>query len=295
MRAQGTSLQHLLAGSEARLGLRLMIGTSGHANLLRHVQVRHYAYGRVSGGSSGHDIILVMDPLKDHPLIRKDEETHLTFLEEILAAKIFCIFISTSDRVPDHLHHFTEQTGIPLLTSAYGAFVLESRLTGLLREKIYHHIRMHGVLLKMFGLGVLILGDSGAGKTTAGMMLVREGHIWIADDAVEIKKRHGKRLYACGCRSTRDLIDLKESGIRNPQSLFAGRRQTDGTDLHLILEMEHRREGSGRRSSAGYRGVREIMGLQIPCIQIPFFRDGDFDALKIEERVKAFIRDGGTA
>ena len=294
MRAQGTSLQHLLAGSEVRLSLRLMTGTRGLANRLRDVQVRHYAYGCV-GGSSGHSIFLIMDPSQDRPLIRKDEKTRLTFLEEIRAAKISCIFISTSDRVPDHLQHFTEQTGIPLLTSAYDALLLESRLTGLLREKINHHIRVHGVLLKMFGLGVLILGDSGAGKTTAGMMLVQKGHTWIADDAVEIKKRHGKRLYARGCQSTRDLIDLKESGIRNPQSLFAGRRQADGTDLHLILEMERRREVSGRRSSEGCRGVREIMGMQIPCIQIPFFRDGDLDALKIEERVKAFIRDGGTS
>jgi hypothetical protein len=96
MRAQGTSLQHLLTGSEARLGLRRVIGTKGHANRLRHVQVQHYAYGSV-GGSSGQDIILVMDPLKDRPLIRKDEETRLTFLEEIRAVKISCIFISTSD------------------------------------------------------------------------------------------------------------------------------------------------------------------------------------------------------
>jgi serine kinase of HPr protein (carbohydrate metabolism regulator) len=294
MRAQGTSLQHLLAGSEARLGLRRVIGTKGHANLLRRVQVLHYAYGRI-GDSSGQNIILVMDPSRDPPLIRNDEDTRLTFLEEIRAAKISCIFISTSDRVPDHLQHFTEQTGIPLLTSAYDALLLESRLMGLLREKINHHIRVHGVLLRMFGLGVLVMGDSGAGKTTAGMMLVRKGHTWIADDAVDIKKRYGKRLYARGCRSTRDLIDLKESGIRNLQSLYAGRRQADGTDLHLILEMEHRREVSCRRSSEGCRGVREIMGLQIPCIQIPFFRDGHFDAVKIEERIKAFIRDGGTA
>jgi serine kinase of HPr protein (carbohydrate metabolism regulator) len=294
MRTRSISVQRLLAGSEVRLGLRRVICEKGYANRLRHVQVRHCIYRGV-GGSSGHDIILVMDPSQDRPLTRKDEETCLIFLEEIRAAKISCIFISTSDRVPDHLQYFTEQTGIPLLTSAYDAFLLESRLMGLLRGKINHHIRVHGVLLKMFGLGVLIMGDSGAGKTTAGMMLVQKGHTWIADDVVEIKKRHGKRLYASRCQSTRDLIDLKESGIRNPQSLFAGRRQADGTDLHLILEMERRREVSGRRSLEGCQGVREIMGMQIPCIQIPFFRDGDLDALKIEERVKAFIGDGGTS
>lgn len=294
MRTQDASLQHLLAGSEARLGLLRVIGTKCPPRRLRHVRVQHYAYGSV-GDSSGHDIILVMDPSRDLPLIRKDEETRLTFLEEIRAAKIACIFISASDRVPDHLQDFTEQTGIPLLTSAYDAFLLKSRLTGLLREKINHHIRVHGVLLQMFGLGVLILGDSGVGKTTAGMMLVRKGHTWIADEAVEIKKKQGKRLYARGCPATRDLIDLKESGIRNSQSLFAGCRQADGTELHLFLEMVHGREVSGGRSSEGCRGVRKIMGLQIPCIQIPCFRNGDFDAVKIEERVEAFIRDGGTA
>jgi HPr kinase/phosphorylase len=294
MRIQGMSLGRLLAGSEARLGLRRVIGMKGHANRLRHVQVLRYTCGHV-GGPSGQNIILVMDPMQDRPLIRKDEETRLTFLAEIRAANISCIFISASDRVPDHLQQFTEQTGIPLLISAYDAFVLESRLKGLLRDKINHHIRVHGVLLKMFGLGVLILGDSGVGKTTAGMMLVQKGHTWIADDAVEIKKRDGKRLYARGCRFTRDLIDLKESGIRNFQSLFAGRRLAQGTDLHLILEMNHGHQVFDRWSSEGCQGVREIVGTQIPCIQIPFFRDGHFDALKIEERVRAFIRDGGTS
>jgi serine kinase of HPr protein (carbohydrate metabolism regulator) len=124
---------------------------------------------------------------------------------------------------------------------------------------------------------------------------VQKGHTWIADDAVEIKKRDGKRLYARGCRFTRDLIDLKESGIRNFQSLFAGRRLAQGTDLHLILEMNHGHQVFDRWSSEGCQGVREIVGTQIPCIQIPFFRDGHFDALKIEERVRAFIRDGGTS
>lgn len=287
MRSRGISVQRLLAGSEARLGLRRVICEKGLENRQHAVQARHVVYGGING-SWGQNGILVVTPA------HRDEKISPALLEDIRAAKISCIFISASG-ISDSLRHLAEEAGIPLLSSAHDTFLLESRLRGLLREKINHHILAHGVLLKMFGLGVLIQGDSGAGKTTTGVMLVRQGHTWIADDVIEIMKRHGPRLYARGCKLTRDLIDLKESGIRKAQSLFAGRRLARGTDLHLILEMKRSIGVSNRRISESDHGVREIMGTQIPCIRIPSFRDDDFDVMKIEKRVKAFTADGETS
>ncbi|MCX5857085.1 MAG: hypothetical protein NTZ57_04130, partial [Deltaproteobacteria bacterium] len=153
----------------------------------------------------------------------------------------------------------------------------------------------HGVLLKMFGMGVMIQGDSGAGKTTAGMMLVHKGHIWIADDAVEIGKRHSQRLYAKGCNSTQHLIDLKEFGIGDAKRLFDDQRRAAGADLHLILDMAQRDDALGGPDSDGFWDVREIMGIRIPCIHIPPCRNPDFDILAIEKKVAAFRRDGGAS
>ena len=294
MRAQGISVQQLLAGSEGRLGLQQAIRAKGLENRLHLDQVQHYMDGKGSG-SLVRNMILIMDPARDRPLIRRDDETCLTFLEKIKTAKIPCIFMSASERIADHLCHLTGSTGIPLLASAHDPYVLESRLKGLLNEKISHRIMVHGVLLKMFGMGVMIQGDSGAGKTTAGVMLVQKGHTWIADDAIEIEKRHGQRLYAKGCKSTRHLIDLKAFGIGDATRLFDDQRRAAGTDLDLILDMAQRGDAVGRKDSDGFRNVREIMGMRIPCLLIPPCRDHGFDLLAIEKRVAAFKRDGGAS
>jgi len=298
MGARGISVQCLLAGSEDRLGLTQVMGGKGLANRLHHVRVQRLLGTDLKsvpnhGGPLRHDVALIMNPARRSPLSMRDRESSLTFLEEIRAAKIPCIFICATERFADHLRDVNEQTGIPLLASAYDAFVLESRLTGLLREKIAHRVRVHGVLLKMFGLGVLIQGDSGAGKTTVGTMLVGMGHTWIADDAVDIKKRQGKRLCARGIKSTRNLIDLKESGILNTRNLFDSRRLAEETDLHLILEIQRRSDVSSRGNMENMRAFREIMGTQVPYIRIPWTGEHVFDALEIERRVKAFGRDGG--
>ncbi|MFH1080055.1 MAG: hypothetical protein V1766_07310 [Pseudomonadota bacterium] len=292
MGARDISVQCLLAGSEDRLGLTQVMGEKGLAKRLRHVQVQHYFHGGVCGPLR-HHVALIMNSARQGSLILRDRESFLTFLEKIQTVEIPCIFICATERIADRLRDVNEQTGIPLLASAFDAFVLESRLMGSLREKIAHCVRVHGVLLKMFGLGVLIRGDSGTGKTTAGVMLVRRGHTWIADDAIDIEKRQGRRLCARGITSTRNLVDLKESGILNSRDLFDSRQMAEETDLHLILEMQRRSNVSSRENMENMRVFREIMGTQVPCIRIPWTGEYAFDALEIERRVRAFRGDGG--
>jgi len=297
MRARSISVQCLLSGSEDRLGLTQVMGGKGLAERLHHVQVQRllgtdFKSVPNHGGPLRRHVVLIINSARRGQMILRDRESSRTFLEKIQAAKIPCIFICATERIADHLRDVNEETGIPLLASAYDAFVVESRLTGLLREKIAHRVRVHGVLLKMFGLGVLIQGDSGAGKTTAGVILVRMGHTWIADDAIDIKKRQDRRLCARGIKSTRNLIDLKESGILNTRNLFDSRQLAEETDLHLILEMQRRSDVSSRGNMGNMLAFREIMGTHVPCIRIPWTGEHAFDALEIERRVKAFGRDG---
>ncbi len=291
MGSRGVSVQRLLAGSEDRLGLTQVVGRKGLVNRLHHVQVQHHFHGGV-WGPLRHHVVLIMSPLRRGPLNTREWESSPTFLEKIRTAKIPCIFYCRSERIPDYLRDVNEQTGIPLLASAYDTFLLESRLTGLLRERIACHIRVHGVLLKMFGLGVLIQGDSGAGKTTVGVMMVRMGHTWIADDAIDITKRAGKRLCARGIKPTRNLIDLKESGILDTRNLFDSRRLAEETELHLVLEMQCRSDISSSGNMKNMPVFREIMGTQVPCIHIPWIKEHAFDALEIENRVRAFGKIG---
>lgn len=214
------------------------------------------------------------------------------FSEAIQAAKIPCIFVCETGGMAQPFLDLAEKSGVPVVASAHDAFLLESRLKGLLREKLAQCSRVHGVLLQICGLGVLIQGDSGVGKTTAGVMLVRRGHTWIADDVVEITKKRGGRLYAGGAGAASHLIDLKNSGIASAGDLFGCHRTAEKTELHLILEMHLGSEVPGGWRPDNDLVSREIMGTPIPCIRILRTKGRAFDAGDIERRVREFGRRG---
>jgi len=291
MRALDISVRHLLAGSEHRLGIRQVIGKRGLSNHLRYTHVQHYIHDDTDAALvSG--VIIIINPACDHPLAHGDHETRLRFFKEIRTANIPCVFMPASGRIEDHLYPDIEWIGIPHIVSVLDMFLLESRLKGLLREKLEHRITMHGVLLNMFGLGVMIRGDSGAGKTTLGVKLVRNGHTWIADDAVEIEQRSGQSLYAHGCDSIRHLIDLKGFGIRHAKSIFPDSQVAKGVNLNLILEIGEWDGPPDKQKSSYSTESVVIMGKRLPCIHISRFRDHDFDLPEIEKRVRAFNRSG---
>jgi HPr kinase/phosphorylase len=123
------------------------------------------------------------------------------------------------------------------------------------------------------------------------MMLAQRGHVWIADDAVEIRNTRNQGIQACANLLTRDLVDLKESGVRNIRHLFPG-RSPKGTRLRLVLDMQ---TGNIVRHSESIGGFRDMLGTPIPSISIPSVRDRDFDVLEIEKQVRALAEGGGAS
>lgn len=293
MRAQRISVQQLFAGSRGRLGLGEVVHARGRANPLRHVRVQQGVFGAY-GRPLRPGEILVVHPDRTTDRSTKDRDVLQRFLVAVRTAKIPCIFFCASERIPNGLRDIGEQADLTLAASSLGPFLLKSRLTGLLREKINDHIRVHGVLLEIFGVGVLISGDSGVGKTTAGMMLAQRGHVWIADDAVEIRNTRDQGIQACANLLTRDLVDLKESGVRNIRHLFPG-PSPKGTRLRLVLDMQPGNTVPRGRHSESIGGFRDMLGTQIPSISIPSVRDRDFDVLEIEKQVRALTEGGGAS
>jgi HPr kinase/phosphorylase len=275
----GITVQNLLAGSEKKLALRQVVGQSGLSNRLRQTRVRHYCRQGVR------------IPLQAQALLIMTGDDHLPHggaLEEIRMAGVPCIFLSESHRVPRNLTFFSEENSIPVLASHFDGYILESRLKGLFREKMQHRIMIHGVLLKMFGMGVLITGESGVGKTSAALKLVRNGHLWIADDAVEIAKKPEDVLYARGFRTIRDLIDLKQAGVFCIHDLLAPESLCQGTVLHLVVEISPDEPVRHEHDPETDQGALEIMGIQIPRLQIRAGSGRKCHAGDIEQRVRAF-------
>jgi serine kinase of HPr protein (carbohydrate metabolism regulator) len=171
-----------------------------------------------------------------------------------------CIAVSGRE-IPDDLKSFSESTGIPAFASCYDHFLVYSRLIGLLREMGERTVVVHGVLVRILGRGVLIMGESGVGKTAFGLSLMHSDNRWVADDAVILEGR-GDALYGRGHERTRDWIAVRGRGILRAEELLDGERLLGQTRVDLIIRLIR---ASGKGEKCAEDPFREFVGVSIPC------------------------------
>jgi HPr kinase/phosphorylase len=135
------------------------------------------------------------------------------------------------------------------------------------RAKTGRTIVVHGVLVQTSGLGVLMTGDSGIGKTACGLDLVARGCLWIADDAVVLERR-GDALYGRGHERTKKLIAVRGRGILDVRSLLKAELLLDETRVHFIIQfIRHLPEqGVGRDGESSL--FLEIAGVPLSCRRV---------------------------
>jgi len=161
----------------------------------------------------------------------------------------------------------SEKTGTPVFSSWYDFSLLESRLIGLIEERCGRRRMVHGVLVRVAGLGVLIRGESGIGKTACGLRLVECGHLWIADDAVVLEGR-GKVLYGRGHEKTRKWIAPRDRGIVRAELLIGARALCEETRVDLIVDFV-RESAKGKAVEVGEgQSVCTMVGVALPCRRI---------------------------
>jgi HPr kinase/phosphorylase len=167
-------------------------------------------------------------------------------------------------------------------------FLLESRLMGLLREKIDRICFRHGVLLNICGRGVLLAGDSGIGKTTLGIRLARRGHLWVADDVIEIERK-GSRLLARGHRRSRRLVHVKASGITETRRIIKQGNRLDETVLDMVIEAV-RRDRPRPGGASKDKEAREILSIMVPCLEIAVDTGRYMTVSRVEQAVHSVFK-----
>lgn len=193
---------------------------------------------------------------------------------------ISCAALCESPGIPD----FFRRTGakrIPVFASTYDAVLLKSRLTGLLRECGEKKIMVHGVLVEVCGLGVLLTGESGIGKTSCGLEITAWGHRWVADDAVVLERREGS-LFGRGHERTRNLIATRSGGILRVEALMKPESVAEETQVNVVVQLVRDFGESAESHGDRRRSVKEIMGVSLPCYQV---RAGNKPRMVAEEVV----------
>lgn len=138
-----------------------------------------------------------------------------------------------------------------------------------LKHQMAEKITLHGVLMDVYGVGVLITGDSGVGKSETAISLIRHGHMLIADDAVEIAKIHSKLLMGTSHLLTRNLIECRGIGIVNINSLFGKSAIRQEGPVEIIMHLVKWDDNADYDRVHGDFSTKEILGVELPVAQIP--------------------------
>ena len=179
------------------------------------------------------------------------------------------LVFSTDLPVFDEVIKFAEEFSVPVLSSEMRTSSLIAAIIGFLHVELAPRITRHGVLVEVYGEGLLLLGDSGVGKSETAIELVKRGHRLIADDAVEIKRVSATTLVGSAPKIIRHYIELRGIGIVDVKRLFGMGAVKDTEKVDLVINLEPWVQGKMYDRLGIDDETIEILGINVPSITIP--------------------------
>lgn len=197
-----------------------------------------------------------------------EEEDYVKRVDKFFASKPVAVIISRGLELPKFVE-YAEKYDVPLLRTKDNTSGFMSTLISFLNLWLAPRITRHGVLVEVYGEGILILGESGVGKSETAIELVKRGHRLIADDAVEIRKVSDKSLVGTAPNNIRHFIELRGIGIINVSRIFGvgAVKLTEKIDFVINIEPWDNDKLYDRMGLD--EEVTEILGLEIPSVTIP--------------------------
>ena len=198
-----------------------------------------------------------------------EPSTKRVMLQRLADAKPVAILYTTSLEADDALVERAEQVGVPVLRTREKTSHIMSALIASLNQHLAPRITRHGVLVEVYGEGMLLLGDSGIGKSEAAIELVKRGHRLIADDAVEIKRVSDRTLVGSAPEIIRHYVELRGIGIVDIRRLFGMGAVKNTERVDLVIQLENWVEGKMYDRLGMDDETIDILGIQVPTIVVP--------------------------
>lgn len=190
-------------------------------------------------------------------------------LDSFFAQNPVAVIITTNFDVGDEILTPAKKYGVPILRTKEKTSPTMASLIASLNTHLANRITQHGVLVEVFGEGVLILGDSGIGKSETAIALVERGHRLIADDAVEIKRVSAKTLVGSAPSLIKHYVELRGIGIIDVRRLYGMGAVKDTEKIDLVIHLEPWVEGKMYDRFGLDDQVENILGINIPAITVP--------------------------
>ena len=202
-------------------------------------------------------------------LSKLSPEERLLRIGQFLEKKPSCVIITRGIEPFSELVELAKEYNVPILRTSMQTSTFISSIISSLNVYLAPRITRHGVLVEVYGEGVLILGDSGIGKSETAIELIKRGHRLIADDAVEISRVSEKTLVGRAPKIIRYYMELRGIGIIDVRRIFGMGAVKETEKIELVIKLEHWVEGKTYDRMGLESEYHEILGIKIPSITVP--------------------------
>jgi HPr kinase/phosphorylase len=263
------TVAELVEGTRKELDLEVLAGGRGQDNIISQPRVQkpglalagfmEYLHrGRVQIlGNSELTFLQQMQPAQRRSVVKS-----------LVGYGVSCFVITKGLAPPRELVREADTAALPLLrTSALSSAAIYA-LGRFLEERLAPSVQVHGVLMDVYGLGVLILGESGIGKSECALDLIVRGHRIVSDDIVEVKRR-GDILTGSSPEMTRYHMELRGIGIVNIKDLFGVAAVRYAKDVDLVVRLVAWEEGEAYERLGLTELSYELLGIQLPYVEMP--------------------------
>jgi HPr kinase/phosphorylase len=266
----GLSIQELLSEKEAGLDLELLAGEGGLGKRVHVPRIQ-----KPGLALAGYTVNLHPDRIQ---VLGSTELTYLRHLNpsraeenlrQLCSLDISCFIITKGQEPPDFLVREVEGQGISLLRTHHQSSTFISLITKFLEERLLPSTNVHGVLVDVLGVGVLLTGKSGIGKSECALDLVLRGHRLVADDVVKVRMKLPAVLFGEGMDLLHYHMEIRGLGIINIKHLFGVAAIRERKKIDLAVELVEWDDGK-EYDRLGIEEMKySLLGIDIPLLKIP--------------------------
>ncbi len=206
----------------------------------------------------------------EHAYMQKMEGDHgIGIMRKLMSFKMPCIVFCRSIEVAEEIRQIAIEMGVPIFRTKKTTSSFMAEVNRWLNVELAPRISIHGVLVDVYGEGILITGESGIGKSEAALELLKRGHRLVTDDVVEIKKVSDDTLVGTAPDITRHFIELRGIGIVDVKTLFGVQSVKNTQSIDLVINLEEWDKDKEYDRLGLEEQYTEFLGNKVVCHNIP--------------------------